>query len=80
MFINHVAGHLVEQVTAEPIEGALKSQAHVEVNYGMDYPKTLHYLKSPYGMAIMDCSGGGSTLPIPLAMSLNQCSNVFLFL
>lgn len=50
-----------------------------EVNCGISYPKASHSLKSPSGMMIAGCSGGSRTLPILLAMRLNQNSNVFLF-
>lgn len=69
MFINHVVGSLVGYITTEPFERALRNQASMEVNCGMNYPKTLlHKL----GVEITDCVGRGSAIVTLVAMSLNH--------
>lgn len=68
MFVNHV-GSLV---------GALRNQAPVTVNCGVNYPKTLLH-KLTLLVEGIDCFGGGSSITILIAMSLNQYSNILMF-
>lgn len=51
----------------------------MEVNSGMNSPKALLHIISPYGMEISDCFGGGSAVTVPVTMCLNQYSDVFTF-